>query len=62
MCLCATPLQQLRAVRPLGPDRTFTGKYRHYLKHADSGYLIALQRADLVNREGPYDYVLQWWL
>ena len=42
--------------------RNFTGKYRHYLKHTDSGYLIALQRADLVNREGPYDYVLQWWL
>ena len=42
--------------------RNFTGKYRHYLKHTDSGYLIALQRADLVNREGPYEYVLQWWL
>jgi len=42
--------------------RNFTGKYRHFLKKEDGGYLIALQRADLVNREGPYDYVLQWWL
>ncbi len=23
---------------------------------------IALQRVDLVNREGPYEYVMQWWL
>ncbi len=42
--------------------RSFTGKYRHYLKLTPDGYRIALQRADLVNREGPYDYVLQWWL
>jgi len=42
--------------------RTFSGKYRHYLKKAPDGYQIALQRVDLVNREGPWDYVLQWWL
>jgi 3-phenylpropionate/cinnamic acid dioxygenase small subunit len=42
--------------------RSFTGKYRHYLKKTPDGYRIALQRVDLVNREGPYDYVLQWWL
>ena len=42
--------------------RSFTGKYRHYLKKTPDGYKIALQRVDLVNREGPYDYVLQWWL
>ena len=42
--------------------RSFTGKYRHYLKKSPDGYRIALQRVDLVNREGPYDYVLQWWL
>jgi len=42
--------------------RTFSGKYRHYLKKTPDGYRIALQRADLVNREGPWDYVLQWWL
>ncbi len=42
--------------------RHFVGKYRHYLKNTLDGYRIALQRVDLVNREGPYDYVLQWWL
>ena len=42
--------------------RSFTGKYRHYLKKTPDGYRIALQRVDLVNREGPYDYVLQWWV
>jgi hypothetical protein len=42
--------------------RNFTGKYRHVLKKADNGYRIQLQRADLVNREGPFEYVLQWWL
>jgi benzoate/toluate 1,2-dioxygenase beta subunit len=42
--------------------RNFTGKYRHYLKKTGGGYQIALQRVDLVNREGPYDYVIQWWL
>ena len=42
--------------------RNFTGKYRHYLQKTDTGYQIQLQRADLVNREGPFEYVLQWWL
>lgn len=42
--------------------RSFTGKYRHLLKKTPDGYRIALQRVDLVNREGPFDYVLQWWL
>ncbi len=42
--------------------RSFTGKYRHYLKKTADGYRIALQRVDLVNREGPYEYVIQWWL
>ncbi len=42
--------------------RSFTGKYRHYLKKTENGYRIALQRVDLVNREGPYEYVIQWWL
>lgn len=42
--------------------RNFTGKYRHYLKKTADGYRIAVQRVDLVNREGPFDYVLQWWL
>ena len=42
--------------------RNFTGKYRHYLKKTSDGYKIVLQRTDLVNREGPFEYVLQWWL
>ncbi len=42
--------------------RNFTGKYRHFLKKTPDGYRIALQRADLVNREGPWEYVMQWWL
>jgi len=42
--------------------RSFTGKYRHVLKNTPNGYRIALQRVDLVNREGPWDYVMQWWL
>ncbi len=42
--------------------RHFAGKYRHLLKKTPDGYRIALQRVDLVNREGPYDYVMQWWL
>jgi len=42
--------------------RNFTGRYRHNLKKATSGYPIELQRVDLVIREGPSDYVMQWWL
>ena len=42
--------------------RSFTGKYRHLLKMTSDGYRIALQRADLVNREGQEDNVIQWWL
>ena len=42
--------------------RSFTGKYRHVLKKSGTGYKISLQRVDLVNREGPYEYVLQWWV
>ena len=42
--------------------RNFSGRYRHVLKKAPDGYRIALQRVDLVNREGPYEYVMQWWV
>lgn len=42
--------------------RSFTGKYRHHLKKTPDGYRIQLQRVDLINREGPFDYVIQWWL
>lgn len=42
--------------------RHFLGRYRHHLKRTASGYKIALQRVDLVNAEGPFEYVLQYWL
>ena len=52
--------------------RHFAGKYRHELVRAADGegsgadgegaYRIRLQRVDLLNAEGPFDYVIQWWL
>ena len=42
--------------------RVFAGKYLHRLKKGESGYQIQLQRVDMVNAEGPYDYVLQTWI
>lgn len=42
--------------------RHFVGKYRHELKKTADGYRIKLQRIDLVNAEGPYEYVLLTWL
>ena len=42
--------------------RNFTGKYRHALRRGGHDYQIALQRVDLVNREGPWENVMQWWL
>lgn len=42
--------------------RYFAGKYRHHLKKTKDGYKIKLQRADLVNAEGPFDYVIQYWV
>ncbi len=42
--------------------RHFVGKYRHTLKSTKAGYRIELQRVDLVNAEGPYEYVLLTWL
>ncbi|MDJ0948565.1 MAG: aromatic-ring-hydroxylating dioxygenase subunit beta [Alphaproteobacteria bacterium] len=42
--------------------RYFAGKYRHDLCNTDDGYRIRLQRVDLVNVEGPFDYVMQYWL
>ena len=46
----------------LDEQRFFGGKYTHTLKITDSGYKIQLQRVDLVNVEGPFDYVMQVWL
>jgi len=43
--------------------RHFAGTYRHTLKRdGNGGFKIKLQRVDLVNAEGPYEYVLQYWL
>jgi len=43
--------------------RHFAGSYRHTLKRdGNGGFKIKLQRVDLVNAEGPYEYVLQYWL
>ena len=43
-------------------QRHFAGKYRHHLKKTGDGYRIQLQRVDLLNAEGPFEYVMQWWL
>ena len=42
--------------------RHFAGSYVHHLKKTRAGYRIKLQRVDLVNAQGPYDYVLQAWV
>src|SRR5579883_3452319 len=43
-------------------SRHFAGTYRHQLVHENGGYRIKLQRVDMVNGQGPYDYVLQVWV
>lgn len=42
--------------------RYFAGKYKHWLTRTGDGFQIRLQRVDLVNVEGPFDYVLQVWV
>lgn len=42
--------------------RYFAGSYRHDLAKIEAGFRIRLQRADIVNWEGPFDYVIQYWL
>jgi benzoate/toluate 1,2-dioxygenase beta subunit len=42
--------------------RHFSGRYRHELKRTGDGYRIKLQRVDLVDSEGPFEYVIQYWL
>ncbi|MCZ6764500.1 MAG: aromatic-ring-hydroxylating dioxygenase subunit beta [Alphaproteobacteria bacterium] len=46
----------------LDDQRYFGGKYTHTLKKTDDGYKIQLQRVDIANVEGPFDYVMQVWL
>jgi len=42
--------------------RHFGEKYTHTLIKSDDAYKIKLQRVDLANVEGPFDYVMQVWL
>ena len=42
--------------------RHFAGTYHHQLQATSDGYRIKLQRVDMVNGEGPYEYVLQVWV
>jgi benzoate/toluate 1,2-dioxygenase subunit beta len=43
-------------------SRQFAGSYIHRLKATPDGYRIELQRVDMVNGQGPYEYVLQAWV
>jgi len=43
-------------------SRHFAGTYVHHLRPAKDGFRIRLQRVDMVNGQGPYDYVLQAWV
>ena len=42
--------------------RHFAGGYRHWLVRTPDGYRIKLQRVDLVDGEGTFDYVIQTWV
>jgi benzoate/toluate 1,2-dioxygenase beta subunit len=42
--------------------RHFAGSYVHHLKKTKDGHRIQLQRVDMVNAAGPYEYVLQAWV
>ncbi len=42
--------------------RHFAGAYRHHLKKTRKGLRIKLQRVDMANAQGAYDYVLQAWV
>lgn len=46
----------------LDATRYFAGSYRHELKATPAGLKIRRQRVDIVNVEGPFDYVLQYWI
>jgi benzoate/toluate 1,2-dioxygenase beta subunit len=46
----------------LETQRFFSGKYTHHLAKTPDGYKIKLQRVDIANVEGPFDYVLQTWI
>jgi 3-phenylpropionate/cinnamic acid dioxygenase small subunit len=42
--------------------RHFAGSYLHHLGKTPQGHRIRLQRVDMVNAQGPYEYVLQAWV
>jgi benzoate/toluate 1,2-dioxygenase subunit beta len=42
--------------------RHFAGSYIHHLRKTKDGWGIGLQRVDMVNAQGAYDYVLQVWV
>jgi 3-phenylpropionate/cinnamic acid dioxygenase small subunit len=42
--------------------RHFAGSYRHELVRTADGFRIKRQRVDMVNAQGPYEYVLQAWV
>jgi 3-phenylpropionate/cinnamic acid dioxygenase small subunit len=46
----------------LDEQRYFGGKYTHRFARMDAGLKIKLQRVDLANVEGPFEYVMQIWL
>jgi 3-phenylpropionate/cinnamic acid dioxygenase small subunit len=43
-------------------SRHFAGSYVHRLKRTKNGLKIRQQRVDLVNGQGPYDFVIQAWV
>lgn len=43
-------------------SRHFAGSYLHHLLPTPEGYRIKRQRVDMVNGQGPYEYVLQAWV
>jgi len=43
-------------------SRHFAGSYRHHLRRTREGLRLRLQRVDMVNGQGPYEYVLQAWV
>jgi benzoate/toluate 1,2-dioxygenase subunit beta len=42
--------------------RHFAGSYVHRLRRTKDGLRIVQQRVDMVNAQGPYEYVLQAWV
>jgi 3-phenylpropionate/cinnamic acid dioxygenase small subunit len=42
--------------------RHFAGSYRHSLVRVGSDWKIKLQRVDMANAQGAYDYVIQAWV